>query len=230
MSGQWYVSKNGQQLGPYSLEHLSGEVHKGHVSGHDLVWKEGMSDWVRADGVSELAAVLSPPPLPPAGQVPGAHNLSPAPAAQGKKSRTLLLAGLVVALLFAFLLLGGGAIYYFFIAERDAPLRAGDLIGAWEIHDAGQTIGYIRFINNRRGIQVEEDWGDYDMFDYIVAEGDGYLAVTCTFEAGDIVEVEVIFDEPDNLRLIEDGREAGLRRIDNQEFERNIIRGQTEGN
>lgn len=68
---QWYYSKNGTQLGPVSQAELAAKLASGEVSLYDLVWKEGMGDWIPASRVPELssttqAAAASPPPPAPA--------------------------------------------------------------------------------------------------------------------------------------------------------------------
>jgi hypothetical protein len=63
---QWYYSKNGTQLGPISTEALLSKLASGEVSASDLVWKDGMADWLPAGQVAELrtAAPLSPAATP----------------------------------------------------------------------------------------------------------------------------------------------------------------------
>ncbi len=61
---QWHFSRGGQNFGPFPLEQLfqQGLTPDTHV------WKAGMSAWVKASEVPELASRLSlmPPPPPPA--------------------------------------------------------------------------------------------------------------------------------------------------------------------
>jgi hypothetical protein len=45
---EWYYTTNKQQMGPVSLEELRQLANNGVVQPADLVWREGMSDWVRA--------------------------------------------------------------------------------------------------------------------------------------------------------------------------------------
>jgi hypothetical protein len=60
---QWYYSKNATQLGPISLDELRAKFASGEVSGTDMVWREGMTDWKPASSVPELfAPVVSPQP------------------------------------------------------------------------------------------------------------------------------------------------------------------------
>ncbi len=58
----WYYAKDGQQNGPVPLEDLVRLVGTGTVAPTDLVWREGMKDWLPAAQVNELAP---PPPASP---------------------------------------------------------------------------------------------------------------------------------------------------------------------
>ena len=51
----WYYAQNNQQLGPVSLEALRGMVASGQVGAGDLVWTQGMAQWLPARSVPELA-------------------------------------------------------------------------------------------------------------------------------------------------------------------------------
>ena len=60
----WYYSKGGQQNGPVPMEDLVRLIGTGTVTRSDLVWREGMTDWLPAAQVPELA-----PPPPAAAEV-----------------------------------------------------------------------------------------------------------------------------------------------------------------
>ncbi len=59
----YYVGKNDEQLGPFSLEELSRMYTEGELQLHDLVWTDGMEDWQPASTVPELTR-RDPPPQP----------------------------------------------------------------------------------------------------------------------------------------------------------------------
>jgi membrane protease subunit (stomatin/prohibitin family) len=63
----WYLGVGGQQVGPFDLGALAGEVASGRLTPATLVWRTGMAAWAPAREVPELAGVLAqlPPPLPP---------------------------------------------------------------------------------------------------------------------------------------------------------------------
>ena len=66
MASQWFYAVNGQQLGPVSSAELKSLASKGKIDSSTLVWKQGMTDWVRADATTGLlpdSAVSQPPPL-----------------------------------------------------------------------------------------------------------------------------------------------------------------------
>ncbi|HEY8961435.1 MAG TPA: GYF domain-containing protein [Luteolibacter sp.] len=86
----WYYSKNGAQLGPIGPAEMESKLKAGEISATDLVWKEGMGDWLPAGQVPEIQALLAPPPPPsePFGERP-APPVSPyvsSPAAHPRAS------------------------------------------------------------------------------------------------------------------------------------------------
>jgi hypothetical protein len=59
----WFYSKNGQQLGPISEEEFSNKCASGEILTTDLVWKEGMNDWLslaKVTGLSLTQKIYSP--------------------------------------------------------------------------------------------------------------------------------------------------------------------------
>ena len=62
----YFVAVNGQQQGPYTLAVLQGMSTQGSFTRESLVWKQGMTGWLKAGEVSELNSLFSsvPPPLP----------------------------------------------------------------------------------------------------------------------------------------------------------------------
>jgi hypothetical protein len=68
---QIYVGKNGQQLGPFSLEEINRKLADGTFAGTDLAWYEGAAGWAPLSGVAGVVI----PPTSPATPAP-----SPAPA------------------------------------------------------------------------------------------------------------------------------------------------------
>lgn len=64
---QWYVAVGGRQQGPYEASALPGLVSTGVLTHTTLVWRTGMTAWLPAGRLPELARLLAsvPPPLPP---------------------------------------------------------------------------------------------------------------------------------------------------------------------
>jgi hypothetical protein len=65
MSANWYHSKNGAPVGPVAFEHLQQLARAGQLYGTDMVWNEGMPDWVTAETVPGLmpqAGTVQPSP------------------------------------------------------------------------------------------------------------------------------------------------------------------------
>ena len=70
-SNDWYYAHAGQQVGPVALETLRHLLTIGQVHAEDLVWAEGMPNWLAAGDVAALADVARPTPQAPAQQIPG---------------------------------------------------------------------------------------------------------------------------------------------------------------
>lgn len=60
----YHVAVNGQATGPYELATLQQMTTAGQFAASSLVWKTGMTEWVRADSVDELKGLFMPP-VPP---------------------------------------------------------------------------------------------------------------------------------------------------------------------
>lgn len=64
---QYHVVVNGQAAGPFDIATLTQMATSGQLAKSSLVWKAGMSEWVKAETVDELKEVLANvmPPVPP---------------------------------------------------------------------------------------------------------------------------------------------------------------------
>jgi membrane protease subunit (stomatin/prohibitin family) len=62
----WHVAIEGRSTGPYALHQLGDAVAQGRIRPETLVWASGMSGWIAAAQVPELAGLFQsgPPPLP----------------------------------------------------------------------------------------------------------------------------------------------------------------------
>ena len=64
---QYMVAINGQQYGPYNMQQMQQMAQSGQINAQVLVWAQGMTSWVAAGCVPELATLFgaTPPPMPP---------------------------------------------------------------------------------------------------------------------------------------------------------------------
>jgi membrane protease subunit (stomatin/prohibitin family) len=65
----WHIAVAGQTQGPFSPEQVAGMIAAGQLQGTTMVWSAGMSGWLPAAQVPQLApyfAAATPPPPPPA--------------------------------------------------------------------------------------------------------------------------------------------------------------------
>lgn len=61
----WYYADGDKEQGPVTLAQLKGLLTSGKIQPDDLVWKDGLDDWMPAEEVPELKAVEAPAaPLP----------------------------------------------------------------------------------------------------------------------------------------------------------------------
>ena len=66
----FHVSTNGQTQGPFNMQQMASGVSQGQITPETMVWSQGMSGWLPASQVPQLAncfgATPPPPPPPPA--------------------------------------------------------------------------------------------------------------------------------------------------------------------
>lgn len=76
----WWYAKGDQRQGPYTAAELKALAAGGQVAATDMVWKEGLTNWVLASSVAGLFTVGGgggPPPLPV--MQDGSYQAAPAP-------------------------------------------------------------------------------------------------------------------------------------------------------
>lgn len=67
----YHIALNGQQSGPFTLEQLKEYAKTGQFTKLHHAWKQGMTEWVQANDITELAGVFAQvPPPPPAPSEP----------------------------------------------------------------------------------------------------------------------------------------------------------------
>jgi hypothetical protein len=89
---QIFVGKNGQQLGPFSLEEVNRKLADGTFAASDLAWYEGAAGWAPLSSVAGVvippaaAAAPAPAPAPAAAPIrPNASIVQSAPAARSTR-------------------------------------------------------------------------------------------------------------------------------------------------
>jgi len=55
MSEQWYISRRGEQYGPFNWGQIVFHYREGKLRGDDLLWSRSTGDWVRVDRVRGLS-------------------------------------------------------------------------------------------------------------------------------------------------------------------------------
>lgn len=56
-----YITKNGQQYGPYSETDVRSGIASGQFSSHDLGWYSGMTNWIPLSQILSLQSFPTPP-------------------------------------------------------------------------------------------------------------------------------------------------------------------------
>lgn len=60
----YHVAVNGQAAGPFDINALTQMATAGQLTANNLVWKAGMTEWVKASSVDDLKGLFMPP-VPP---------------------------------------------------------------------------------------------------------------------------------------------------------------------
>ena len=134
---KWYYSLNGRRFGPISATDLRLLGQNGTLDSEDLVWKEGLADWVPASRIKGLIVTRAegaPPPLP----IYSNHGADPERRTKqlsGKHQLTEFSAGLMVFL--SFLTVGIFPWIYFALMHGKLPRNREDDPGG------GKAVGFL---------------------------------------------------------------------------------------
>lgn len=152
---QWYYSKNGSQLGPISTDEIKSKLASGEIAATDLIWKEGMADWVPSGQVGELrthvATAAAAPSLgtPVASATPVTPYTPPAAApgqpiqpSAGGEIPNYLWQSIVVTILCCWPL---GIPAIVFAAKVDGLKSRGDIAGALAASKNAKTWTWVAF-------------------------------------------------------------------------------------
>ena len=60
----YHIAVNGQASGPFDKNALTQMALSGQLLPSSLVWKQGMTEWMKADSVDDLKDLFMPP-IPP---------------------------------------------------------------------------------------------------------------------------------------------------------------------
>ena len=62
----YHLAVNGKATGPFDIETLSQMANAGQITAESLVWKKGMTEWVKAGVVDDLKGLFTNtmPPIP----------------------------------------------------------------------------------------------------------------------------------------------------------------------
>ena len=163
MRDEWYVARRGQdgnkRYGPVPLHELRDLLDAGKVRGEDLVWREGMGNWQRADECAALAPPGPPPPEPrryppvdrgddlygrdPRGPV-RAFDDRPFPRPITRRRSSGAVVALVVGgiVLTVGLLACGAAVCYILLNSRNSAFKSAAASPAVTLADLGDDVPY----------------------------------------------------------------------------------------
>ena len=143
----WHYAKGGERHGPVSFAALRSMIVTGEVAQTDLVWREGMADWLPAGQVAEISGVDSGPstsPVSPATggiQTPQSEVGIAGPVAH-ERIPNYLVQSILVTILCCWPF-GIPAIVY--AAKVDGLVARGDIAGAMEASKKAKTWAWVSF-------------------------------------------------------------------------------------
>ncbi len=114
----WYYLKHGEQKGPVSSEFITELAKSGQLQRTDLVWTEGMQDWLPAESAPDIAFPSVVPP--PGSTIPG----QPAETVPNYLVWSILST--------VFCCLPGGIVAIIYSSKVNTALALKDYTGAWE--------------------------------------------------------------------------------------------------
>ncbi len=145
---QWYYSKAGAQHGPIPEAELRAKLAAGEVAATDLVWKDGMTDWIPSSQVEALKPSLSTlesAGAPASGRPPSPYAPPAAPAipgAMGQRIPNYLWQSIVVTVLCC---MPFGIPAIVFAAKVDGLQARGDIQGAIAASNSAKTWCWVSF-------------------------------------------------------------------------------------
>ena len=139
MDNYYYITANGQQVGPMNLQTLRQQG----ITPTTLVWHPGMTDWGDASTLPELADIFGSqnvqPYTPPQSQYQPQYNNYGQPTDMQRPSSYLWL-GILTTL---FCCLPAGIVSIVFAAKVDGAWASGDYASAKDYSDKAKNWGII---------------------------------------------------------------------------------------
>lgn len=141
MADEWYYTRNGERMGPVTTSQLRTEAASGRVQPTDLVWTDGMPQWIPASAAREIfpdptSAALDPPlgrPAPPEPPTQRSHHRPGARPPRRRARASGLSTGALIAIIgsvSALVILVVIAIVILIVtSERRAPIS-----GSYSVH------------------------------------------------------------------------------------------------
>ncbi len=73
---QIFVHRQGQQLGPYTVDEVNSDLAAGRLNSSDLAWHDEIPNWIPLNQIPGVAAVPPPSPSVPLASSPGTSATS----------------------------------------------------------------------------------------------------------------------------------------------------------
>ena len=89
MAAEWYYTTNKQQMGPVSWEELRQLASSGLLKPNDLVWADGMPEWVKANRQDGLFPKTEGGTATASGQAPAADEDEPPPPRKSERRKQI---------------------------------------------------------------------------------------------------------------------------------------------
>ncbi len=133
----YYVSRSGQQFGPYTAEQLTQSVAEHRFLNSDLGWRAGIAEWVPLSHLMTLDAISLPVPAEKRMSAGLGQSNGPYPF-----RRQMMFSRPLIITLFALLVVGAGVLVYFKETSSSrynllsklhhASLSKSILVGTWD--------------------------------------------------------------------------------------------------
>lgn len=172
-----FLTRNGQKLGPFSVQDVNEMLRTGSATHADQAWYAGLKSWIPLHQVPGVTPPL--PQAPPVQSLPG-----PSPTA---KRRSKVIAGFAIgcgSLIFLFVFLPA-LIAAFRGARTGATTGSSAANGAAEasreVYGIGETVRSSKFEIAVTNVEIRQTVGS-QYFNSTAAEGGIYLAVQWQFK------------------------------------------------